>query len=128
MIRANIYQIDISKYRDDINAEGWEVGNRIPAVKAYLDTTTFGPDRYQPDMAACYTLAGDAEGETLEDIFAIGNGAKEGRYQAAAGKLRSLSVGDIVEDEDSGEVWMVAPFGFEPVAFDSRDAIRPELG
>jgi hypothetical protein len=61
-----------------------------------------------------YTHVGNITANDLEDVFNVGNIGPEESIERL-GRMSSLSVGDVVEDEN-GVRHVVASFGFEEIA------------
>jgi len=55
--------------------------------------------------------------ENLEQVFRIGNFVypEDDEFRAVIGKMRSISVGDIVECIETGETHVVANYGFKKI-------------
>jgi len=112
MIR--VWQISLERYHDMINALGWsEASKRFPAVKAHLDTSIYGSERWDALHFEHYIPTAKLATDDLDDAFRIGNiGPRE---DITEGFLdHSVSVGDILETE-RGELFIVNSIGFERV-------------
>ena len=106
-------------FHNEINDLGWEaICEQNPAVKAALDTQTFGSERFTQDMLVYYTHVADIDANNVEDAFYMHNNPHGDpileeqitRY----GTQHSLSVGDILVAEDGG-CYMCDPMGFKYV-------------
>lgn len=62
-----------------------------------------------------YELVATIDANELEQAFTVGNIGPEARINRVA-PMRSVSVGDILEDLTSGKTYVVAKFGFEEIA------------
>ena len=104
---------------NEINRLGWEaICEQNPAVKAALDCSHFGTERFTLDMLPHYTHVADIDANELEDAFFIHNNPHgdpilEEQITRYATQ-HSLSVGDILEAEDGG-LYMCDPMGFKYV-------------
>ena len=106
-------------YHNEINELGWEgVSAKYPSVKAALDCSHFGTERFTQDMLVYYTHVADIDANDMEDAFYIHNNPHGDpileeqitRY----GIQHSMSVGDILVAEDGG-LYMCDPMGFKYV-------------
>jgi len=111
---VGIYKIHQIVLDDDlvdlINKEGWKC--HVKAL-AYIEAMDKG-DAKLGVMHDCYSHVGDIIADDLEHVFEVGNIGPEDRIQRH-GRMRSVSVGDIVEDPN-GVKHVVAKFGFEELA------------
>lgn len=64
-----------------------------------------------------YEFVAAVKAETLDDVFRIGNFVVEEDRNSIAviGKMRSISVGDIILNVYTDEAWVVAAYGFDPI-------------
>jgi hypothetical protein len=64
-----------------------------------------------------YEFVAAVKAETLDDVFRIGNFVvKEDRdLIAIIGEMRSVSVGDIIQNVYTDETYVVAKYGFEKI-------------
>ena len=60
-----------------------------------------------------YELAATIEANDLEEVFNIGNGYGDESAINRHGKMTSVSVGNLVMKEETGEVWACASVGWE---------------
>jgi len=119
MKKFKLYQIHTTKEEDDlINAEGHDA---VPKHKMHLDMTF----RKQEDTGAIakqafdlgyYSHVSNIIAKSFEGVFSIGNMGPESQIERFADcSMYSVSIGDIVEDED-GNKSVVAMCGFKEVA------------
>jgi len=119
MKKFKLYQIHTTKEEDDlINAEGHDA---VPKHKMHLDMTF----RKQEDTGAIakqafdlgyYSHVSNIIAKSFEGVFSVGNMGPESQIERFADcSMYSVSVGDIVEDED-GNKSVVAGMGFKEVA------------
>jgi len=94
---------------DLVNKEGWEC--HVKAL-AYMEAS-FGKTKLGV-MHNCYSHVGDIIADDLEHVFEVGNIGPEDRI-IRHDRMRSVSVGDIVEDPN-GVKHVVASVGFEEIA------------
>lgn len=107
-----IYQNSLRDIGDDINRLGWDnAADKYSKVRAHLDCSLLGSERFKPEYFAEYKLVAYIEAEGLEDVFHVGNMGPESAIERHA-PMHSLSVGDIVVDPDDGEAFMVNGCGF----------------
>jgi hypothetical protein len=109
-----IHQINIRQHHDAINSKGWEGASReIPAVLAYLETSTRGASGFKPEHFHEFEHVATIRAADLDQAYFASNIGLEAnitRIQA----MHSLSVGDIVETE-TGHLFMVDAIGFSEV-------------
>ena len=117
MSKFKVYQIQLTDAEVAmINANGHD---SVPKQKLRLDISmSFGEPiggLVKEALAAdYYTHVGNITANDLEDVFNVGNIGPEENIERLD-RMSSLSVGDVVEDED-GVRHVVASFGFEEVA------------
>ena len=83
-----------------------------PTDKANADARVLGKldvDYYLEN----YTVVADIEADDLEEVFAIGNNMGDESKINRYAKMHSLSVGDVIRDDEN--VFVVAMFGFEEI-------------
>lgn len=83
-----------------------------PTDKANADARVLGKldvDYYLEN----YTVVADIEADDLEEVFAIGNNMGDESKITRYAKMHSLSVGDVIRDDEN--VFVVAMFGFEKI-------------
>ena len=61
-----------------------------------------------------YTGVAQIEADNLNEVFQVGNIGPESQITRLANRMASVSVGDLIEDED-GNRHVVASFGFKEV-------------
>ena len=103
-------QIDRSVY-NEVNRLGHEAAaEQFPEYRAYMDTSFQGSKRYKAEYGQYYKPVCTIEAANLNRVFDIGNiGPEESITRLAP--MHSISVGDIIEDEQGVRV-MVDSFGF----------------
>ena len=107
-----IHQIIIDDHLSDlINKEGW---NCHPKAVAYTEALVHG-DVKAGIMHDCYDHVATILADDLNHVFEVGNIGPEDRIERINDRVRSLSVGDIIEDED-GNCSVVHNVGFTPLA------------
>lgn len=87
-------------------------------VRVYRDLMTFGPEEFKPELFEFFDHCATIKTVGEEDVYRMMNigPALDEEYEFEPnGLVRSLSVGDIVYNESTGEYRMVADFGFETV-------------
>lgn len=123
-MKYNILQIYLNQVvREDLNLLGWdEASKQYLEIKAHLDLTLEGSERWEPDYIHAFYKVGAIECDDLDDAFAILNGQPvAGDYAVIRDHehdypMHSLSVGDILQECESGVMHMVDPCGFSIVA------------
>ncbi len=119
-MKFNIFQFKISKEASDhLNEVGFDgdLGEFETDVKIQRDVTFWGSESWEPSMAAKYNLVAKCEASNLEDVFHMGNGYGDQSMFTKIAEMRSLSVGDLVECVDTGDVLMVDPEGWTSVSY-----------
>jgi phosphodiesterase/alkaline phosphatase D-like protein len=122
----SVYQIQLTdKQIEIINATGrFET---VPAKKAKIDMDMdFGGKKIgglacEALQSDYYTHVANIEADSLNEVFHIGNIGPESAITRFS-RMSSLSVSDLICDEN-GQVFVVAPLGFEPVPC----GLRPEM-
>ena len=106
-------QIDRSVY-NEVNRLGHEAAaEQFPEYRAYMDTSYLGSERYKPEYSKFYKPVCVIEADNLNRVFDIGNiGPEESITRLAS--MHSISVGDIIEDEQGVKV-IVDSFGFKEI-------------
>jgi hypothetical protein len=120
LMKFNIFQFKISsEAADRINEVGFDgdLGKFAMEAKITRDVGCFGSDRWEPEMAAKFNLVAECEASNLEDVFHMGNGYGDQSKFTKLGNMHSLSVGDLVECVDTGDVLMVDPMGWTAVSY-----------
>ncbi len=113
--KYKIFQIKLTDAeRDIVNAEGHDAVHKNSlrldmSLKKY-DTAHVAADAFRRGY---YTHVSNITGETLEDVFHIGNMGPEDAIERLK-PMHSLSIGDIVEKPD-GTKHVVADWGFKEV-------------
>lgn len=64
-------------------------------------------------VLAHYQSVAEVSAPSLEDVFRVSNMNMEDKITRIR-RMHTVSVGDVIKDED-GEMFVVAPFGFEKV-------------
>jgi hypothetical protein len=101
---------------DQINANGreWALKN-IPAYRTYMDTMSFGGKRFEPAQFEHYSQQVGVQATDLDEVFEITNLWNRPEQILFKNQPRSVSVGDIIENTETGEFFMVDMFGFTQV-------------
>ena len=61
-----------------------------------------------------YRMVALIDGETLDDVFTIGNMGPESKIERVE-PMHSVSVGDIIQDVIDNKTFVVAKYGFEEI-------------
>tara|TARA_B100000035_G_scaffold133930_1_gene113887 strand:- start:816 stop:1166 length:351 start_codon:yes stop_codon:yes gene_type:complete len=116
-MKFKLYQIHLTDAEvDQVNAEGHDSVHKQSlkldmSLSSRKDTGEVAGEAFK---LGYYTHVSNITAEGLEDVFQIGNIGPEENIERLA-PMYSVSVGDIVEDED-GNKSVVASFGFKEVA------------
>ena len=108
----SVYQFSITREAADaINTLGWDESEKqFPEVRIQRDVANFGgSEKFESWMGRYYKLVNQYDVADLNAVFHDGN-VKE-RPQG----MRSVSIGDIIFDESTGDAWMVDFDGFNIV-------------
>ena len=111
-----VYQIQIDRgVYNEVNRLGHEAAaEQFPEYRAYMDTSFMGSKRYKSEYIKFYKPVCTIEAANLNRVFDIGNiGPEESITRLAP--MHSISVGDIIEDEQGVKV-IVDSFGFKEIA------------
>ena len=119
-MKFSIYQFNLSREAADrINEVGFDgdLGKYAQDVKIQRDVNFFGSESWEPKMASRYNLVARCEADNLSEVFHIGNGYGDQSKIDRVERMRSVSVGDLVEDVETGELFMCDPEGWTPVNY-----------
>lgn len=89
----------------------YQLSERSPALRDLFFLTPAQVAEHAED----FRLVSAIRAKDLEDVFDVGNIGPESqitRYKS----MRSVSVGDIIEDTETGRFFVVAKMGFEEVS------------
>ena len=98
MKKFNVYQLQGSDFRDERFDLGFGKDPKSLAEKLFNDWS--------------YTLVSEITAPDLNGVFQVGNIGPESYIRRIADRMASVSVGDIIEDTDTQEKYLVANFGF----------------
>ena len=119
-MKFNIFQhILSSEAIDRINEVGFggDLGEFQTDAKISRDVTFWGSESWEPAMASKFNLVAECEADNLEDVFHMGNGYGDQSKFIRIANMHSLSVGDLVECVDTGDVMMIDPTGWTSVSY-----------
>jgi len=104
-----VFQIVIDKHLSDlINKEGWDCHVK---AKSYVEAQE---GRASIALAnGCYTHVADIVADDINHAFEVGNIGPADRVNKITSTMRSVSVGDILVDDEGA--WLVMPVGFKEV-------------
>ena len=107
-----VYQIQIDRsVYDRVNELGHErAAEAYPEYRAYMDCSFRGSTKYKAEYAEYFKPVCTIRAANLNRVFDIGNIGPE-EYITRLLPMHSISVGDIIEDEQGRKV-MVDSFGF----------------
>ena len=111
-MRYTVYQIQIDRtVYDRVNELGHEgAAQQYPEYAARMATSFLGSKKYRPEYGQYYAPVCEIQADDLNGVFHIGNMGPEERITRLAA-MHSVSVGDIIEDEQGCRV-MVDSYGF----------------
>lgn len=115
-----IYQFNLSREAADrINEVGFDgdLGEFAQDAKIQRDVKFFGSESWESTMASRYSLVAVIEASNLDEVFHIGNGFGDQDKIERLDQMHSLSVGDLVECHDTGDVLMCDPEGWFAVDY-----------
>ncbi len=98
MKKFSVYQLQGSDFRDERFDLGFGKDPKALAEKLFNDWS--------------YTLAAEITAPDLNGVFQVGNIGPVEYIRKIADRMSSVSVGDIIEDLDTQEKYLVANFGF----------------
>jgi len=98
MKKFNVYQLQGSDFRNERFDLGFGKDPKTLAEKLFNDWL--------------YTLVSEITAPDLNGVFQVGNIGPESYIRRIADRMASVSVGDIIEDTDTQEKYLVANFGF----------------
>lgn len=102
-------------YHDEINELGWSGAmKKYEGVKARLETNFEGSENWNPEWFKHYSHVADIDTYSRDEAFALMNAWAEPDRIKTHAQCHSMSVGDILEDED-GIFYMVDPAGFDVI-------------
>ena len=120
MTMFTIHQASASKEALELlNTVGWDGDFGEYDAECRLERDVLfhgGSEKFTSDMSEFYNLVGTVEAEDLNKVFVIGNMVPQ-KINLTAGTMRSISVGDIIEDLSTGTAYMVDRHGFAEVDF-----------
>lgn len=127
-----IYQVQLTDdQRNELNGPngGWD---SKPEFSAYADMSMgSGEGRTADDVVltaaefGLFVHAGNIFANDVAQTFEIGNIGPEGLIKRIDGRnMTSISVGNVVVDERSGEAWMCDTFGWAELTDKSRKTIE----
>ena len=98
MKKFNVYQLQGSDFRDERFDLSFGKDPKSLAEKLFNDWS--------------YTLVSEITAPDLDGVFQVGNIGPESYIRRIADRMASVSVGDVIEDTDTQEKYLVANFGF----------------
>ena len=113
MTSFNIYQANLSDEASDVlNSVGWDgdFGEFDTEIRIGGDVQFFGSEKFEKAMFAYYAPVGKLQADDLDDVYFIGN-MRHSEIEIL-GRMHSVSVGDIIENVENQEFFMVESEGF----------------
>ena len=108
----SVYQFSLGRTAADaVNDLGWDEAKKsYPEIAIHQDVLFMGgSDKFESWMGRHYKLVAQYDVADLNKVFHDGN-VKE-RPEG----MRSISIGDIILDESTGDAWMVDFDGFNVI-------------
>ena len=119
-MKLAIYQHNITKaYTDRLKEVGpdGDLGEHELNWKITRDVAFWGSESWEPMMASKYKMVGEMEVTDMSEVFHLGNGYGDQTKLNRTDDMRSLSVGDLVEDVETGELFMCDPEGWTSINY-----------
>jgi len=113
-MRYTVFQFKLSRAaRDAVNTVGWDDAKKqFPEVAIQRDVSFSGGSEYfSAWMSEYYAPVCNIDAATLNGVFQIGNMGPEESIERLA-PMHSVSVGDVIRDNDMGTYFMVDCEGF----------------
>lgn len=90
---------------------------QLPSDHAKMRDMYFMSAQEIREISDQYQFVAGVKANTLDDVFRIGNFVVEEDRDSIAvlGQMRSISVGDIIQNIYTNETWVVAKYGFEEI-------------
>ena len=114
-MRYSVFQYHMSReIMDKVNELGWtDAKAQYPEVAIQLDVKfMFGSENYEDWMAEHYTHVLNIDAATLPQVFHVGNVGPDSAMERVAERAHSVSIGDIIRDNETNVCYMVDPDGF----------------
>jgi hypothetical protein len=110
MAKFSIFQFQLNKEDEMlINSQGWDAS---PKIKSYI-SSKMGKG-YDPKATLYYDIVAKIEADNLDQVFDIGNIGPEKAIERIK-SMHSISVGDVIMEDDTGDLFYVAKFGFTKI-------------
>lgn len=113
-MRYTVLQFRLSDEANDaVNTLGWDGAmKQFPEVEIQLKVSfSGGSDGFKAWMSEYYTPVCNIDAATLNGVFHVGNMGPEESIERLA-PMHSVSVGDIIRDNEMGTYHMVDGMGF----------------
>ena len=113
-MRYTVFQFKLSREASDaVNSLGWDDAmKKFPEVEIQLKVSfSGGSDGFNAWMSEYYNPVANIDAATLNGVFQVGNMGPEESIERLA-PMHSVSVGDIIRDNEMGTYHMVDGMGF----------------
>jgi len=87
---------------------------QLPEESKFIRDLYFMGAKEIAEISDEYCMVALIDGETLDDVFTIGNMGPESKIERVE-PMHSVSVGDIIQDLVTGKTFVVAKYGFEEI-------------
>ena len=112
-MRYTVFQFHMSReIADKVNELGWgEAYKQYPEVRIQRDCKFQGSEGFNAWMSEYFNPVCNIDADSLEGVFHIGNVGPEESIERLD-RMHSVSVGDVVRDNETGTYHMVDGMGF----------------
>ena len=87
---------------------------QLPEESKFIRDLYFMDSKEIAAISDEYRIVALIDGETLDDVFTIGNIGPESKIERVE-PMHSVSVGDIIQDVVDNKTFVVAKYGFEEI-------------
>jgi len=115
MFKFTVYQYHIpSHVVDFVNDAGWDKAISVyPEVLIHREIKFWGSEHYESWMHEYFTPVAEITAKDLDGVFQIGNIGPADKIERLAERMHSVSIGDVILDQEKRQYFMVEPEGFK---------------